>query len=150
MIRRTLLTISLLTLCIFGLGGATCQSQNPELQLPERARSFNASLRWHRFDDAAKCVLPKDRGHFLQSQKQRSRIIRYIDFEIVGVQKVGPELAEVQVALNSQRQNSTIVSHDVVRQTWEKIGNTWFVTKIEVIKQPSPEESINEKSFGLD
>jgi hypothetical protein len=150
MMRKLIINIFILGACLTGLGGATCQSQNPEFQLPERARIFNSSLRWHRFDDAAKCVLPKDRGHFLQRQKQRARMIRYIDFEIIGIHNVGPELAEVQVSLQSQRQSSTIIAADVVRQTWEKAGSTWYVTKIEIIKEPSPEEKINEKSFGLD
>jgi hypothetical protein len=149
MIRHTLIMSLLFVTCIFGLGGATCQSQNPDFQLPERARIFNASLRWHRFDDAAQCVLPKNRTHFLRAQKQRSRMIRYIDFEIVGVQKTTPTSAEVQVSLQSQHQQQTVIKQDFVRQTWEKVGPTWYVTKIKIIEQLAPAK-VTGDGFGLD
>lgn len=149
MMRTLIINIFILSICVVGLGGATCQSQNPELQLPERVRLFNSNVRWQRFDDAAKCVLPKDRNHFLRTQKQRARVIRTIDFEIIGIQKSGPELAEVQVSLHSQHQQNNVINTDFVRQIWEKVGNTWFVTKIEIIKEPAPSQEPG-GSFGLD
>ena len=76
-------------------------------------------------------------------------MIRYIDFEIVGIQKSTPESAEVQVSLQSQHQQQTVIKTDYVRQTWEKVGPTWYVTKIEIIEQPAPTKNTGD-GFGLD
>ncbi|MEM7138808.1 MAG: hypothetical protein AAF500_19685 [Myxococcota bacterium] len=132
--------IGLFTL-VLGLSGCLLQSLSPETRLRDAVIELNEGARWGRMDVATGHVSPTFQNQFQLSHLRWGRDIQIADSEILAVSADTEEDgsgAWSRVAVRWYDQNTMVISQTVLRQSWQKHKQAFFLSS-ESVESGNPE-----------
>ena len=102
-------------------------SQRNQETLDEAIRAYNEGVRWQRFAVAASHLPATERSAFVDEMDERSKDLRYSDYELVKVEPRGKEEARVQVKISWYLDSVGTLKETHAVQTWERHGKAWWM-----------------------
>ena len=114
-------------LCL-ALAVAGCAASTPDATLDAAVETYNESLRWKRFDNAAAFLPAADQAEFLQRYTEAEDDLHIDAIEVRGARfdpNHEPPAATVTVVASAYRLPSTILRKVVITQRWELGAAGW-------------------------
>lgn len=114
-------------LFVLAVAGCGALAPKPTETLTESVQTYNDGVRWSRFAVAATHVPPLQRAQFVDDWDERANDLKISDYEVVKVDRKGPEEARVQVKMSWYKNSEGTLHETHALQTWERHGKDWLI-----------------------
>ena len=120
-----------LAAALIGISGCLIQNLSPETRMRDSVIELNEGARWGRMDVASGHVAPPFQNQYKLSHMRWGRDIQIADSEILGMNPDTDEEGKgafSRVAVRWYDQSTMVLANTVIRQTWQKLKQTFILT----------------------